>query len=93
MSLKIPEKKLKEFAEKEHKEHKKQALIEGSVAILPLLVVFFGFYMINTTTNSQELMSPDRWGLMQLIFPLVLGGYFIFLFFVLKDIRAKVSKK
>ncbi len=91
--MELSEDKLEQFSKQNHKKNVKQALTEGIIALLPLIALSFGFSVIYSRPNSQELLSPQRLGIVGYLFPLLIVAYFIFLFFVIRDIHKRVVEK
>ena len=92
-SKKISEKNLKQFSKEEHKKFLKQSVAEGIVALLPIAALGIGFSVIYARPDSQELMAPERLGVISFLLPLVVIAYFVFLFFVIRDIKKRMKQK
>ncbi len=89
----LSEKELKKFSVKHSKKIVHHAVGEGIIASLPLVALLIGALVIFTNPNSQELMSPKRFGFLSFLLPIVLVAYVVFLFFIIKDIKTKIKQK
>ncbi|MBT3303950.1 hypothetical protein HN592_01025 [Candidatus Woesearchaeota archaeon] len=89
----LSEEELKSFSVKHRKKIVHHAVGEGIVAVLPLAALAIGFSVILTRSNSQELLSPQRFGVVSFLLPIVVVAYVVFLFFIIKDIKSKVKQK
>lgn len=82
---------LEVFSAHERRKHKIQAAGEALFALTPMFALMFGISKLSTNPAGRELMSPEKFGLIQILIILASISYLIFLFFIIKDIRRRLA--
>jgi len=91
--MNLSKKQLQAFSEEEHHKHKIQAIVEASVALLPLFVLSIGFGKLLSVPTGVEKLSPANFGFLQILLVLLTMSYVVFLYFIIKDIKKRLAIK
>jgi len=76
---------------KERKKNIRDSLIESSIALMPFVALIFG--MMKLSNNAQnEMMAPAQWGILHYSLLVVTLAYFVFLVYIVKDIKRKLKE-
>lgn len=86
------ESQLKSFSKKQHSKYVEQALLEGIVAFIPAVIGGIAYFSLRSTPIVQESFAQGRVGIFNVLLPILIVSYVVFILFIWYDVVKRITQ-